>query len=396
MLLRLLIGACAVCLAPSVAPRAHGGETPDVVRVLHGWQQESADATRPTVEHDLADHAGELSAHELEAAAKFCGPVSARELIQQYEWTAAIGDDGRVVLTAVPRDELGRLFFSAVEIEFPAGAARPSQLRFRNAANRARTVAVSVPALNGPIEQASAVRTAQTGIQLASFDSVENEEVDASSVPSIDEVLAAWKSATQTIERAEIEFAEYKYDRLSLVEKRNVGRVHFEAPDHGLYEVREVEIAAGEKSTQSGRNGEPYTFASDDPMILYWEDGRCIWADPKRRTYIEIELGPPQQMLDAALDVHSDGYLERYRWSVLKCDAQRITLSASPLTFERHLITRMDVILDRKTNLALATRLIHARPGEETVRIITKFAINDDASQHGWEPDLSEYESSTR
>src|SRR5690606_29215427 len=84
MTLRTLFSVCALCVVSATPFVAQGGEAPDVVRVLHDWQEASAQAPRLSVDRDLATYADELSAHELEAAAGLSGPVSARSLIEQY------------------------------------------------------------------------------------------------------------------------------------------------------------------------------------------------------------------------------------------------------------------------------------------------------------------------
>src|SRR6185295_16707557 len=98
------------------ATSASGADSPDIVRVLRNWEQATADDARSTAEPDWKTYSRTHSIHELAAARALCGAVSARTLIEQYEWTVAAKPDGDIVLTAVPRDALSRLFFSAVEI----------------------------------------------------------------------------------------------------------------------------------------------------------------------------------------------------------------------------------------------------------------------------------------
>lgn len=416
MSLQSVAGTCALGLALLISSVTAGADGPDVVHVLYRWQRASAETPRSSIDNDLAAYGDRLSAHELEAAAELCGPISARELIQRYEWTATSDDGGKVTLTAVPRDELGRLFFSAVEIAFAAGAGRPSELRFHDAGNRVRSITVAVPARAGAIQQASAVKTAGAGVQLASFVSVEDEEAEALSTPKIDEILAAWKAATQKIERADIEFARYEYDQVSFVENRNEGRLHFEAPDRGVYELRTVKLSAGHESTRTGPKGERYSLSTDSPKTVIWKEQSIVFANPESRIYQELYAADrssvqrsdlwtagvigramypntaPHRTLPATVDLDTDEFLEQFEWSVLKYDSQQITLSGRPLSDpEQAEFSRIDVILDRGTHLARATRMISPQDNRETVFVFKRFAINEDASQDGWEPDFSGY-----
>ena len=101
----------------------------------------------------------------------------------------------------------------------------------------------------------------------------------------------------------------------------------------------------------------------------------------------------PHRALPATVDLDTDEFLEQFAWSVLKHDSQQITLSGRPLSDQEQAeYSRIDVILDRDTHLARATRLIAPQGNIETVCVIKRFAINEDASQDGWEPDLSGYE----
>ena len=417
MSLQSVAGTCALGLALLISSVTAGADGPDVVHALYGWQQASARASQPSIERDLAGDADQLSAHELEAAVELSGPVSARELIQRYEWTATGSEGGKVTLKAVPRDELGRLFFSAVEIEFAAGADQPSELRFHDAANRVHSIAVPIPRIAGAIQQAAAVTTAGAGVQQASFVAVEDEEAESSSTPSIDEVLSAWKSATQKIERADIEFARYEYDRASFVENRNEGRLHFDATGGSVYELRTAEFNSGPRSTRTGPNGERYSLTAFTPRIVVWKEHSIVLANPHSKTYDEwrtpnrneirrvdfVDAGvlgqgmyaftAPHRALPATVDLDTDEFLEQFAWSVLKHDSQQITLSGRPLSEQEQAeYSRIDVILDRDTHLARATRLIAPQGNIETVCVIKRFAINEDASQDGWEPDLSGYE----
>jgi hypothetical protein len=409
MLQRSFIGACVLSLVLLGAFRSQAADAPDIVRVLHDWQHASTDVPAPTIDGDLARYAATHSAHELEAAAALCGPVSARALIEQFEWTAAATDAGTVVLTGVPRDELGRLFFSAVEIEFAADSPRPRELRFRDSEKQLRPVAITVPMSDAD----SAPELLQVGTGLIQLASLVEFAVDDSEVADqpIADVLAAWADATRNIERAEIEFVRYQYDHIFGVEKRGEGRFHFEHPDRGVYEIRASDVAADAESRRTAADGSPLKVEADKPLIGYWENQHVVVAHPEQHAYDEFavprssevrpagsfdrlwySLATPQRTFPATVDVHSGAFLERFEWSLLNHDEQRLILQGRPVTDEDQLeISELQVILDPATHLPQATRLISGDGHQETVHVIRRFAVNDAVPETDWRPDLNGY-----
>jgi hypothetical protein len=394
-----------VWLSVGVA-RPMAGEPVDVARLLHQWQTAAQGLASPSVEDEFSAYSESHSAHEREAAAAFCGPVSARELARQFEWTATLNGDGATVLTAAPRDPLHRLFFTAVEIDLNPQTHLPQRFWFRDLQNKLRAAAILAP---GP--RADGVVTAAAGtIQLASLVEFADAE-QAADTPQTAEILAAWAAATRSIERAEIDFVRYEYDHIESLEKRSEGRFHFERPDRGLYERRATGIAVDTVSRRSREDGTPYRVAPDSPSMLCWDNQRVIIAYPGQQAYDEFplprassvlpaasftrqwySLAAPQTMLPATVDVHSSDFLQRFEWALLDHDEQRLVLQGRPLSDEDQLeVFELQVVLDPKTYLAQATRSIPADRHREIVHVIRRFDVNDAAPAGNWRPDLSSF-----
>lgn len=400
MLQRHFVGVCLLVLAIGSGLRAR--EPVDIAQVLHDWQQASQAAAELSVDGDLAGFAKSHSAHELEAAAALLGPVNARALAQQFEWTAAASDEGAVVLTAVPRDPLGRLFFSAVALEFDAGNHLPRTLRFRDPNNELRTESIAVPAK-------FELRTAETAgaIQLVALVESADAETD-SEAPTVPGVLQAWADATRAIERADIEFTRFEYDHLNGVEKRSHGRFHFEGRDRGIYERQPDDIAADAVSRRTQSDGSPFQVEADTASLICWDTLRLVIAYPEQQAYDEFpvpkastvqpaasftrawySLETPSSLFPATIDVHSRGYLQRFEWSLLDHDERRLVLQGRPVSLEDQLeVFELQVVLDPTTYLAQATRLIPADRNREIVHVLSTFTVNP-PPKADWRPDLS-------
>jgi len=403
---RFVFGWCVIGLLLAFGPGLQAGEPVDLAQVLHDWQHASQSLASAPPDDDLAADGGAHSAHELQAAAALCGPVSARDLVRQFEWTTTTTDDGATVLTAAPRDALSRLFFTAIEIEIDPRSHLPRQFRFRDPQQKLRPIAITAPAA----EREGRANGTSGEIRLAALVQVADGE-DVTDAPLTSEVLRAWAEATGKIDRAEIEFVRYEYDHVSGLEKRSAGRFHFESPDRGLYERSAAAIEPDAVSRRTQADGTPFKVEADSASLLCWDNMQVVVAYPEQQAYDQFpipksnpiqpagsftrawySLATPQSMLPATVDVHSEGFLQRFEWSLLDHDEGRLILQGRPVSDEDQLeVFELQVILDPATHLSQATRLIPADRNREVVHMIKRFAINDAAPAGNWRPDLSGY-----
>lgn len=399
-MLQRLFGVCVLVVALGSGLRAD--ESADIAQVLHDWQQASQGAAELSVDRDFAEFAESHSAHELEAAAALLGPVDARELARQFEWTFDTNADGAVTLTAAPRDPLGRLFFSAVAIEIDADSHLPRNLKFRDPQHELRPLTIASPA---KIELRTAESTGE--IKLVALVETADAETD-SEAPAVPEILQAWSDATRAIARADIEFTRFEYDHLQGVEKRSHGLFHFEARDRGVYERQPDKIAPDAASRRTQADGTPFTVEADSPSLICWDTLRLVIAYPQQQAYDEFpvpkastvqpaasftrawySLETPSSLFPATIDVHSNGYLQRFEWSLLDHDERRLVLQGRPVSLEDQLeVFELQVVLDPATHLAQATRLIPADRNREIVHVLSKFTVNPPA-RTDWRPDLT-------
>lgn len=396
----------AVCSAVTVVA---AGDPPDVVHILHEWELASHDRS-DSAEPTWTEETDALSVHEREAATTLCGPVDARSLIRQFEWTADHSAAGEIILTAIPRDPLVRLFFASVTIEFGADVRRPRRLTFRAPQVGERSIEVAAATVTTAGVESELVDSRPGVIQAAAL-SEGSRAAAAPGVPTIADVLTAWSGATAAVERAELEFVRYNCDLIAGTEERCAGRFHFERPDVGVYELRPAEIPDGARSERTAVNGEPLTVTAGPARLYVWDGGRLIVARPDERQYEDLPvprltkiqpvasfdrawhaLATPQRALPATVDVDSDGYLERFDWSLLHHDERRLILLGRPVSESDQLeISELQVILDPSTWRTLATRLISGDRERETVHVLKWVGTNNEVAAGGWRPDLSGY-----
>ncbi len=358
------------------------------------------------------------SAHELEVAFELLGEVRADRLVKRFEWTHSTAGDGAERLSGRPRDGLAQLFFSAVEVRFDRETDLPESIRFRDrdgrlraqtitAAGRLRTtlhrpILLPVPDDKGDVELAANVVQADQVVPL-----------EPARRPG--PILDRWEAATRELRTVELRFTRYVYDAMRQVEARGEGRFYFEAPNRGLYELHPVAVAVGEQSQRTGTGGERFQVVPEDALTCVWNGTHLVRVDEEERTFERIPLpetlqsdvrpvgswdmvwagmAGPQRSLPGVVDVHTDEFLTRFEWSVLKQDERQVLLLGRPiLQQDRFHISELKVILNPRTYLASATRLTNADGSRETVHVFQYQALNRGLApeRSNWEPDLSRY-----
>lgn len=119
---------------PSLLPIAD-----DAGEILSRWSLASqshlpvTDAERLRMKYASPERSGQ----ELSLSCELQGPVDDAELNRRYDWTVT-DDADAVELTAVPRDDLERLFYDRFTVTLDAATWRPTSLRFETPDRRGR------------------------------------------------------------------------------------------------------------------------------------------------------------------------------------------------------------------------------------------------------------------
>lgn len=123
----------------------------NVTAALQNWERGSQ-TQRPLQERDRVwlqrMNSPELSAHAVEAAGQLLGPVSATALREKYDWALVKSGNGRVTLSATPRDETDRLFIPNLEVILSSGTGTILGIAARERNGAGKTVQLPELAVN--------------------------------------------------------------------------------------------------------------------------------------------------------------------------------------------------------------------------------------------------------
>ncbi|REJ89281.1 MAG: hypothetical protein DWQ34_20105 [Planctomycetota bacterium] len=396
-----------------------GGDPAEQIVVrLAAWERASAERSPLRPDVDFTGIEEKYTAHELQTAADLYGPVQADQLIRRFTWVDRSGSFGRVVMRGVPRDELTRLFYSAVDVQFDAATWEVQSVVFFDREGRPRPHAIQPPAApsaGGGIVTTAGFRSTDSQIRLAANFVEPADLLEVPAASDVQVILDRWAQAMHDVRAVDGTFKRFTYDSVFLTEQRAVGRFHFEAPNRGLYVVEPVKAGLGGPSQKLDKQGRPYAIVADDPVAYYWNGTHVVWLDEQARTYqmvpvpesldsevrtvgswdfVWARMAAPQRVLPGVVDVHNEDFLSRYHWSILRQSPRQIILQGQPATQEsRYNLSRLQVILDPETFRTTATRVIDAGASREIVHVFEYGTFHRalQPAESKWEPDLTRY-----
>lgn len=98
---------------------------------LKRWERSTSERPEPSRSHqeDLCRTIQqELNLHAATATLQLIGPVRADRLTDLYDWTIAEQNNERIILEAIPRDEMDRLFYRALRVSLAQDDGTPEQI----------------------------------------------------------------------------------------------------------------------------------------------------------------------------------------------------------------------------------------------------------------------------
>jgi hypothetical protein len=385
----------------------------ELLQVLRDWERSTAELPKPLPDAAFPDSFESHTAHELDVAARLYGAVTAHKLIEDFNWSLEGTTETTVVLKGYPRDEVDRLFYSAFEITLDRQSMRPTSIQFLGTDGTPRPQLVRLRISNrvnvDSVPLGGDVRT--IAVTPADIEQPDSPNVTA----DLESILAHWVRATREIRAAEFRFRRYVYDSIYQQEIRGQGRFIFEAPGRGLYQLEPVELSRDAVSRRTSAAGEPYALTPDERVTCYWTGTHLVWIDDEQHTYemmplpelITGDIRPvgswdrvwagwagPQRALPGVIDAHTDDFIARFDWTLLRRDDRQVILQGRPRTDDdRFHLSLLQVVLDPKTYLTSATRMIDAGGNRETVHVFEHVRIDrtPTARHADWEPDLSQY-----
>jgi TIGR03009 family protein len=208
--------------------------------------------------------------------------------------------------------------------------------------------------------------------------------------PQLWQLLVLWENTTKGYNKLSGKHRRFVYDSVFQVEKRSDGEFFYEAPDKGRIDIKPVEIAEGEKSQRLNPQGKPFALKSDLSEIWIC-DGKHIaqakdngvekfyevYNIPKMNQGVNIMDGP----LPFLFGLPAREAVQRYDFTLLPNTNEKfIWLHVLPKREQdQRNWKEAQVILDRKTFLPFAVKLVDPAGTTETVYRFSDLKVNQNA-----------------
>ncbi len=235
-------------------------------------------------------------------------------------------------------------------------------------------------------------------------------------LPAVDSVLAKWEEASRKCKTLDAKLTVFRYDGIFGDGRQPTitqGRFYYEAPNLGRYEIRKRKTARGAPNDWSNLAG-----------VIIWTGKETLWIDgdtlrcqkfsteelrsvtnqPERENYgwffgifanigrqLALILQGPQQCCLLLVAVRAAEVRERFDVTIDK-SGEDIRLKAIPKRpADKTRFREIDVILSRKTYMAVATQVVSPSGRERVVHQLSEPEVNQRPSDRDQliAPDLS-------
>lgn len=203
--------------------------------------------------------------------------------------------------------------------------------------------------------------------------------------PQLWKILVDWEKTTADYKRLSGEHRRFVYDSVFQIEKRSDGKFYYEAPDKGRIDIKRVEVPEGAKSQKLNPQGKPYSLKSDVPEIWICDGQQIAQADcvqkvyrlypiPKQNQGVNIMDGP----LPFLFGLPARQAVQRYQFTILpQTNAQVVWLKVLPKREQdQRNWKQAQVMLDRRTYLPIAVKLLDPAGTNETVYSFRELKVN--------------------
>ncbi len=197
--------------------------------------------------------------------------------------------------------------------------------------------------------------------------------------PKMWKVLQDWELATKDIKALYAEHQRFVYDQTFAVEKRGEGKVWYESPDHGRYEVDPSSVK-GQVARKLGTDGKPYSLQPHEPEKWICTGAEIIKVDDTKKEFERIVIPPEDRgmnMMNGPLPfiigMKAEQARRRYFLQLLKHENGEYWVHAKPRD-QRDATLWSDaiVILDEKTYLPRAVQLTDPTGNQTTTHTFKK------------------------
>lgn len=200
--------------------------------------------------------------------------------------------------------------------------------------------------------------------------------------PELMQLLQDWETSSSKIVAMYGEHERYVYNNTFSIEKRGRGKLFYEAPDKGRYEVEPMNIPKGAQSKKVDKNGNPFELKPHEAELWICTGSEIIKVNAERREF-ERAIIPPedrgQNMVNGPLPflfgMKAEQARRRYFLKIVKEDESQneVWINAQPREArDAALWSSATIILSRKTFLPRAVLLVDTTGKETTVHSFTK------------------------
>ena len=236
---------------------------------------------------------------------------------------------------------------------------------------------------------------------------------------SLETVLTTWGEAARKVDTIEADMTRWRYNHVM----RNVtiqrGRFYLKAPNQGRYELDATEQFDATSVSSSGR---PYHVASAFSELLVWSADRTFLIEPERKSYsawrnselsqartrfnelpentnalqrffqelfllAALSVANPEELLPLLVTHDPTKLKDRFELTVTQGD--NVSITAVPKRPEDQVrFERITVLMDPKTNLPFASRILDPSGHTETVHLLKNIRLNQHAGDALLKPRL--------
>lgn len=196
------------------------------------------------------------------------------------------------------------------------------------------------------------------------------------------ELLQDWETSSSKITALYGEHERYVYNDTFAIEKRGTGRLYYEAPDKGRYEVEPAHIPKNAVTKKVDKNGNPYVIKPHEQELWICTGSEIVKVNSERKEFERAVIPPEdrgQNIVNGPLPflfgMKAEQARRRYFLKIVKKDdnLDEVWVNAQPREArDATLWSSATIILNRKTFLPRAVLLVDTTGKETTVHSFSK------------------------
>jgi TIGR03009 family protein len=195
-------------------------------------------------------------------------------------------------------------------------------------------------------------------------------------------ILEDWEAASSKIVALYGEHRRFVYDKTFSIEKQGQGKLYYESPDRGRYEVEPSVIPKGAESRKVDKDGNAYTLKPHERELWVCTGAEVIQVNEDRKEFDRYPIPPEDRgenimngPLPFLFGMKAEQARQRYFLALMRDDQQKgeVWIHAKPrMQQDAALWSDAIIILDKETFLPRAVQLVDPTGNQTTVHTFTK------------------------